>query len=175
MRLSCNLWGYDIGLAIRNMKQVDVEGYTNRCKDGFYIVTLDYDNLEPDWIINEIKRLQKDFNLGEFLLFKSNKGVHAVCNDKVTLKEFTEIAMNSSMDQFHFSVPLLYGKRIWTLRYSEKDGKRPKFFAKVDGESTRVRSNAHVQLLEFLFDMPFSHEGCDGFHIDDVIMARYKI
>lgn len=175
MRLSFTIFGWDFGLAVRNVRKFNVEGYTNRCSDGYYIVTLDYDNLEPSWIIPELKRLQEDWKLGDFLLMKSNKGYHAVCLDKVTLKEFTSIAMSSSMDQYHFSVPLLYGKRIWTLRYSEKGGKKPYLHTVVDNRSPRKKSKAHVELLNFLHGIEIFYNNMDDSKKEDLIIARYRI
>ena len=81
MILRFNLLGKRIGFSfdIRNTKKEWVTGYTNRCKDGMYCICLDYDNVELEWIYPELERLQQDFNLGTFYIFRSSdSSYHAV-------------------------------------------------------------------------------------------------
>jgi len=177
MKLNFTAFGYYFGIAINWKKlQNDVIGYTNRCMDGKYIITLDYDGLELEWIEQEIKAIQETFGLGNFYIFKSNKGYHAVCLDKVTLNYYLKIASNTSVDEDYINVPLRYGKKLWTLRITPKNKKEINFVEelKSNHEGSRLKSYAHKTLLENYFGLKIQ----EGFRFDNetnLIMAKYKI
>jgi len=130
-------------------KQKDeIYGYDNKVYGLGYIVTIDYDRLELDWVIAEALELQELYGLSHFYIFETNKGYHAVCFDKVPLTTFVSILKNSSCDPNYLDIPLKFGKLNWVLRFSEKDGKRPKFVKVV--LSTRCnykKSKAHIDTL----------------------------
>ena len=149
-------------------------GYTNRCKDGSYIATLDYDNLRLDWIKPELKRLQKDFNLGSFYIFQSSKSsYHCVCIDKLSFHEFIHILRNSTVDPNYVLVPLKFGKKLWTLRTTPKKNKI-KYIGYITGESTRMKSLAHGLFLEKIFNIHVTEK--DQIRTDwdnELVLARY--
>lgn len=151
-------------------------GYTNRCIDGKYIVFLDYDDMEWDWVADELKRLQDDFELSDFWIFKSSGiSYHAVCFDKVTLKEYILILKNSSCDINYQGVPLKYGQKIWTLRLTAKE-ENIKFLGSVSSaHSLREQSTAHAMICSLLFDSPFEKKLVNPDKKKEICLARYEI
>lgn len=175
MKINFSAFGYYCGIAINWKKlQNDVYGYTNRCIDGKYIITLDYDGLELEWIIQELKALQEMFELGIFYIFQSNKGYHAVCFDKVNLNEYLKIVHNTSVDSDYINVPLRYGQKLWTLRITPKNEKEIKY---VDCLFSKYHKNekslAHKNLLRHYFNNIFSDVGFDN--NTKLIMSKYRI
>jgi len=175
MILRFNCLGKRIGFSfdIRNQKKEWVSGYTNRCKDGFYVVCLDYDNLELEWVEGEVKRLQDDFDLGTFYIFRSSEdSYHAVCLDKVLFSDLISIMECSTVDPDYLRVPLKYGRKIWTLRLTPKKNDI-EFVKAIRKESIRQQSLAHGLLLEKVFGVDVPEALDDG--IEDICFARYQI
>lgn len=158
------IFGYDIhiGLLIRKARIEQVYGYTNRTIDGHYILTVDYDGQQMDWIVTELEIIQKRHNLGDIHLFRSGKkGIHAVCTDKLTLREFRKILNETSGDYQYKKVPFKYGKKVWTLRLSEKKGYKPTYSLTLSGKSKRVQSSAHNTLLAKIFKLDIREQHGD--------------
>ena len=157
-------------------KEEVVQGYCNRCYDGKYIIFLDYDNLELSWIKPEIKRLQEDFKLSDFYLFRSSeKGVHAVCMDKVSLPKLVRILKNTSIDEKYIQVPLNFGKKIWTLRLSDKGGRSVEYLGSIMSDNYhKEKSLAHIKVLGKIFKgIEFDITNNDG--EERLIFSTYKI
>ena len=177
MKLSFKFLGkqYALQFLSRTIKNDMVAGYTNRCKDGFYITTLDYDNLELGWVVNELRRLQYQFFMGDFYVFKSGENnFHAVCFDKITLSQFVDILKNSSVDPDYMNVPLKFGKKIWTLRVTDKNSIPVEFMTMIISNHTCIReSTAHASFVEKIFKIKVFLKHGDG--EKKLIMARYPI
>ncbi len=173
------IFGINIGFSIMKERKEEVFGYTNRCDDGKFIVFLDYDDMPYEWVIKEIKSIQKDFNLGDFYMFKSSESsFHAVCFTKVQLGTLRTILMNSSCDENYHRVPYSIGKRLLTLRLTEKEGKKPKFNGMLLRDSPRLESYEHKKLIHKLFrcmtdDAIISNS--DFEHPTKIIIANYKV
>jgi len=163
---------------MRDRKEL-VQGYTNRCRDGKYIVTLDYDNYNFEWIIDELKCLQADYMLGTFYMFESSPDCyHAVCLTKVSLNELVTIMRSTSIDTRYIDVPLRWGKKLWTLRLIGK--RHPITFKRsivnpVPYMFHREESQAHSSLLEEWFRIPIRLKKPDKFKIKDIVMSRYRV
>lgn len=180
MKIEFQSFGWQFAFVSRNLRTVPIEGYTNRCKDGSYVIFLDYDDIESfSMIEEEILFLQEEFGLSDFFIFKSNKGFHAICFDKVNLSKLVDIMSASSIDPLYLKVPLKNGGRIWCLRYSKKKGFNPRFYKSLDSHSSlstrRIRSRAHIALINFLFVLNIPFCKCDDSDINDIMMARYSI
>lgn len=133
-------------------QEQQIFGWTNKVMGIGYIVTLDYDNIELFWIEEELKELQELFHLSNFYIFKTNKGYHAICFDKVPLMYYVNIIKNSSIDPNYAQVPLKYGKRLWTLRYSKKDGISPEYIKTIQSEKCKwEKSKAHIDYIEYRY------------------------
>ena len=133
-----------------------VFAYSNRCIDGKYVVFLDYDDITPAYVYENIKSLQVTFNLSDFYVFSSSinrKGCHAVCLDKVNLKTLIRIMKHGNVDEFYIDIPKFF-KKHWLLRLSEKKAEQIKFLGQIfSNTSSYERSNAHRILLNNLFDI----------------------
>ena len=162
----------------------NVVGYTNRCQDGSYVIFLDYDNIEYEWLINEINYLQEMYRLGDFYIFSSSENCfHVVCLDKVPLEYYLKILRSSSVDPNYINVPLYSGRKIWTLRVTDKTsdkriGKNKKgiidFKAVVVGSSIFKQSKAHTVFVENHFE-GFINMGNNLDELEELILARYPI
>lgn len=153
----------------------EVYGWTNRTMDGKYLIVLDYDKMELEWIEPEIRELQRLYYLSDFLIFTSNKGYHAICFDKLPLQLYTQILRDSSVDPAYASVPLMYGKRNWTLRWSEKKGKRPHYTKTIASKNSLYdKSKAHIIFIEKMYKMEVQNKN----NIDSnskLILSKYWI
>jgi len=164
----------NIYLGIRPLKETIIYGYTNRCIDGKYIITLDYDCPFDDFYMSELTTLQKKYKLSDFYIFATNKGFHAVCIDKVTLKTFIQIITDSSCDHNYREVPFRHGKKLWTLRFSEKNKTKPVFAVLINSKNKIYKQSlAHTLLLNKIFNMNIKPKRHDG--LKKLITARYKI
>jgi len=157
MLFRLNLFNHEIAVhaATRPMRKTLVQAYTNRCHDGRYVLCLDYDRQPCEWIMQELKRLQQDFALGDFWIFESSKeSYHAVCLDKLFYREMLEIMRCTTIDEKYITVPVRFGKRIWSLRYSDKNGSSIRFVGRLRSTTTRQQSLAHALFLEKIFQIP---------------------
>lgn len=69
------------------------------CKDGKHCIFLDYDNFRYEWMVSELKHLQKKYKLSHFYVFKSSEfNHHAVCFDKVNARIYNDIVQDSNCD-----------------------------------------------------------------------------
>lgn len=127
-----------------------VHGYSSRTQKGKYVLFHDYDNLTWTDVKNELKFLQKRFNLSDYFVFELDRenSFHAVCLDALTLNEAYEIQRATSCDlAFIHSIKNLKTKE-WVLRISEK-GKRsfPEWLTTIKCKGNRVKSSAHADFL----------------------------
>ena len=177
MRLNFGLFGYEFALNAdcREKRIKYVAGYTNRCKDGKYCIFLDYDNSELSWIEAELNHLQHAFLLSDFYLFKSSENsYHAVCFDKVTMEDYVKILKNSSVDINYINVPLHFGKKVWSLRLTDKDDVPLQFIEVIKGVlAIKPQSSPHVKLINTLFKLSIKLENPDD--LKDLILCRYRI
>lgn len=161
-------------------QEVEVFGFTNRCMDGLYVIFIDYDGLDEDWIIGELRRLQDEFGLSTFYLSQSSRlNHHAICLDKVPLNYFLDILKNSSVDYNYMRVPLNYGRKTWTLRTSEKRGESIKFKGILPSSNKEFKKSlAHAMKLSEMFNIPLSFFVEDKKEFDEeneLIISKYKV
>lgn len=154
MYMNTNIFNMTIGLSIIRKRKEKIYGYTNRCDDGKFIIFLDYDDLPIEWIEQEVKHLQETYDLGDFYIFKSsNNGIHAVCFTKVTLTELQIILLNSSVCTEYVKIPFQIGKRLLTLRLTEKNKQKPIFYERISTTKIKgLESFEHKQLIQKLFN-----------------------
>ena len=85
-----------------------------------------------------------------------------------------QILRNSSVDPNYVNVPLKMGKRIWTLRLTDKKGKDIRLNMIMPNASVREQSSAHIQLIRNLFkDIIISSDRGDD--ETGLILAHYNI
>jgi hypothetical protein len=177
--LSFNLFSWRVGamFSVKRVGVVDVDALTNRCVDGRYVVFLDYDDRVLDWVVDELRYLQLEQNLGTFYLFRSSKdSFHAVCFDKLTFIDYLTVLNRSSCDPNYRKVPFLFGKRLWTLRFSPKKNVVPQLVKVLFNPSTRTQSTPHKKFFSRLhgFEPEVTEEDNIGGD-ESLIYASYKI
>ena len=159
MEIRLNLFNKRVLFKIdwRDVRKENTIGYTNRCKDGRYIIMMDYDRTEYQWVKDEIKYLQRQFKLGSFHLFESSEGsYHAVCFDKLTMVMYRNILLSSSVDENYAYIPYRYGRKLWTLRLTDKKGTSVKYKEQIISEWDYIKrfvSSAHIKVIGNLFDI----------------------
>jgi hypothetical protein len=158
-------------------------GVGNRCKDGSYILFLDYDDTPIDWVTEEIRLIQKRYMMivGTAYLFKTRKGIHAVFLEKNDLEDVIEIMKITSADKQHREIPLYHGRRIWVLRGSPKRDETLEYLGCItksdDGATLGNRSLAHKNYLKTMFSIP-ERDFARGNPFDDddtVTLAFYHV
>lgn len=176
MQLKIRLSSYTLIFQIvaRRTRKELIHGYTNRCIDGKYIVFLDYDRIDFDWIKEELKHLQTMFSLGDFYIFQSSEeSYHAVCLDKIELNKYVQVLKNSSVDVNYVNVPLYFGRKIWTLRLTDKDKLSVRFVGKFKSIGKKMQSSAHADVLNKLFNLKIKLNYPDN--KKKLVLAQYPI
>jgi hypothetical protein len=145
--------------------------------DGKYVLYLDYDKLNLDDVELELAFLQKQYNIGDILLFESSKGnYHAISFDKFSAKEFIEILENSSVDFAFKNFPRFYGFRNWVLRFAPK-GTIPKpIYLKTlkYARNNRMKSLGHYNLIRTLYPEINLSKLYHSDNINEVKIISYK-
>ena len=136
-------------------------GYTNQCINGSYVLFLDFDNVFPSYVYDNIKKVQKKFKLSDFYVFQSSaNGYHAVCFDKVGYELLVKIMWYADVDEYFIVVPEEH-KKHWILRLSRKDGIPVIFTSKQPSPHKNYeKSNAHRILLNNLFSLDIAKDEC---------------
>lgn len=164
MNLSFKLFGRHFKLLFRTHKELDVyvAGITNKCRDGRYVIFLDYDQVPEEWVVEEVQFLMTEHLLGDFHIFKTTNGYHAICTDKVSLHDLVAVMRDSSTDEAYKYVPLRRARRVWTLRTTAKDGKKPEFLYTLGGLYLNQQSKPHNDILRKLYNIEIPTGNEDG-------------
>ena len=164
---------YSLLLKMQVYRKLDVrtEGFSARIPNtSFFIIPLDYDNIEDNRLDEELKYLQDQFEIGNFYVFKtSDYGRHAVCIDALRFRDVKEIVDFSSCDLMFKKAPEINEYRTWVLRYGKK-GKRepPQHMRSItslhEGENLQSRCHAKYLLnfgVEIELKKPFGGESLE--------------
>lgn len=178
MKINFRILNREFGIQIlsRKIMKDQIEGYTSKCLDGKHIICIDYDQIELPWLISELTTLQEAFCLGNFYIFESSKdNYHAVCTDKLTTKDYVTIMANTSVCSNYLFIPFRYGKKLWTLRFSEKRGSCPSYILTLNSEheGEKQKSLAHTRLLNKILPFQIPETNCDI--STKIIKAKYLI
>ncbi|MEM5784735.1 MAG: hypothetical protein QXF15_03300 [Candidatus Aenigmatarchaeota archaeon] len=112
-----------------NAKIVTV-GIMNKTENNYYVLFLDYDNVEKYVVENDIDFLQKNYNLGSCVLLKSSNSIykpdgkevgnyHVFFFTECKLEEIKEMLKNTCCDD-KFKSGYIYEHRAWVLRIYKK-------------------------------------------------------
>ena len=134
-----------------------VHGYSSRTEKGRYVLFHDYDSLDLEGVLQDLRFLQEKFKLSDYYVFKTDRedSFHAVCLDTFNLNEAYEIQTHSSCDMaFIKSISRLKTKE-WILRIGEKGNRSPPEFLKVlrSKHDNKIKSSAHAKFLKKFFGM----------------------
>jgi len=131
-------------------------GYSSRViPTSLHVIFLDYDNITDERLIEELKFLQDEFEIGNFYVLATHEyGRHAICIDALTLKEVKEIVDFSNCDLAFKKAPMINEFRTWILRCEKKgDRSPPKYLYTVESpyEGRNPQSIGHKRFLEIMF------------------------
>ena len=81
-----------------NTPKTWVLGYSSRTQQGKYVLFHDYDKLNFTDVKNELKFLQKIYNLSDYYIFELDRknSFHAVCLDAFSLRQAYDIQKATS-------------------------------------------------------------------------------
>lgn len=171
IKWSVNMFKQHVGFSFRIAQKRDImhEGVGNRCADGTYVPFLDYDNTPIEWIYDEVKLVQDIFGLGNGYIFRTKHGHHVVFLDKMILGEVVQVLECTTVDTNYKKIPMMYGRRAWVLRHTNKSKEEIKYIGLVISEDCedRERSNAHKLWLKRRYNVPDIHFDLGGW--DDSI------
>lgn len=116
-----------------------------------FAIFLDYDNIDDDRLRDELVYLQELFEIGDFHVFVTNKyGRHAVCIDRLRLKEALDVVYESTCDAA-FKRGIHHNEfRTWLLRVLEKgDRPKPKYGYSIESpyNGKNIQSQSHGEFL----------------------------
>jgi len=166
-------------LRLGQKKEVLHYGIGNRTADGQYLLFIDYDTTPLEWVEEEIKYMQTKDCLGDVFLFKTKRGIHAICLQKMPLDEVIDLLSMTSCDKNYLNVPLFYGRRVWVLRQSNKQDEEVSYIKMLPADvNFGVRSKAHYNYLRTICDVPkkdLDHADTPFDKHEDLLFAYYHI
>lgn len=117
----------------------------------YHIVCLDYDNVSDTRLDEELRWLQQEFKLGDFIVLESSKfGRHAFCLDILKFKDVLEIIRTSNCDAMFKRAPRNNENISWVLRFDKKGStKPPKYLRTIKSqyEGKKLQSRSHAKYL----------------------------
>ncbi len=122
-------------------------GYTNIASKGFYLPFFDYDNIDINDILKELKRIQNKFMLSNIYIYESKNGFNALSLDKLPFNVLKELYKNCEYLCEDY-VRLGLDRSFLTLRLG---GDKKLFTVLVTRNRYYIKSLAHaLVLIEFL-------------------------
>lgn len=137
-----------------NKRTAWTRGSTNKTQDGYFVSYFDYDLMKESYVVEQLKVLQEQFDLGDLLLFKSSEqSFQAVGFAKLTLHEFQEVLMRSSCDFAYINFPkyLPFAKDYVLRQFKKGKTPRPKYLYTLEKETNKNQSYAHWKYFNLLY------------------------
>lgn len=145
---------YSVLLKFQVMKKLNVRtsGVSSRIPDtALHVTFLDYDNIVDERLVEELRDLQAEFEIGNFYVLETrDNGRHCVCVDALRFKDVKEIIDFSSCDLMFNKAPRINEYRCWVLRYAKKGNRdAPKYLYTVESqhEGKNLQSRGHAKYL----------------------------
>ena len=150
-------WWFGFSIWINHKKTVETIGIQDICQDALRILFMEYDcKLMYNYLIHELKRIQKKFKLSNIYIFESSKdSYHCYCCCKFTSYQLNQILKETSCDDsFIENWRFDYISKV--LRITEKGNKpKPKYLGVLKSKyNQREKSFAHLQFLKFHYNIP---------------------
>lgn len=144
-----------------------VGGLTSYCSDGKQVIFADFDNCYKFIVLEDFKRIQKEYNLPPAYLFttkeeKDDNGelygnYHFICLSKMYSSKIYEILSKTHCDINYVSMILRNRYKSFVLRISNKDKRdRPKF-VEIIGDKNNLNceiSRSHLNFLNRIYNIP---------------------
>jgi hypothetical protein len=148
-----SLFGKIISLKISpDLSTAKTIGIRNNAQ-GQYIIFLDYDNIILASLFDEIKYLQKKYELSNFYILKSSQkenSYHCICLDKINYQTLRNIINETSCDEQYKTMPISL-EHSWVLRILPKNKSlMPKLIKIIKSPyNKRNKSLAHYLFLKY--------------------------
>lgn len=117
-----------------------------------FVIFLDFDNVTDERLIDELLYLQELHQVGDFIvLCSSSFGRHAICVDRLSLREALDVVYASTCDQTFARGVRINEFRTWILRGLGKGSRnKPKYLYSVESpyNGQRLQSQAHALFLK---------------------------
>lgn len=124
-------------------------GMQSSTQDGNHVLFLDFDKTTKNKVSTTCRRLQHDWGLGNFYIFRSSRrNYHAVCLDKMTFGKCADIQISLGMWKYLYFAAL---RKKWIIRLSPKEDKQTEFIKCLQNGSHKKTSRAHYKMLNFFF------------------------
>jgi hypothetical protein len=141
-----------------------------------FTIFQDYDNVEDERLKEELTYQQEVYRLGDFYIFATNKfGRHAICIDRLPLKQALEVVYNSTCDSVFQRGIRINEYRTWILRALEKGNRpKPRYLYSIESpyNGERLQSQAHAKFLMTYCGAPIRLVNPDG--NDELEVQGYK-
>jgi hypothetical protein len=156
----------DYSVVINGVKTPDMEtgGWSNRCEDFKFVLFLDFDNTLWWQVKTQLEFLIERFNLSPFYVFETESKID--CNGeeygsyncmtltKNNFYKIFEMQSETTCDQAHRNLPMVYRFRCSILRNKPKGNKPAPKFKCIVGDIKKVYnqdiSSAHLDFLYLL-------------------------
>lgn len=149
------LWNSWLVLSYRLLRAEgeSIAGITNRTEDGYFVVMLDYDGMEEEWVRRDLCSLQEIFRLSDFHLFRTSRhGYHAVCFDKMNFCELQDLMQNACIDIRHIHVPMRHGLKLVSLRLTRKRKAAIRYIGRLPSQHhVMQKSRGHMEFYSKAF------------------------
>lgn len=154
-------------------------GHLNRTQDNYFLPYFDWDRYAYEFLKNEIKILQFEFQLSDTYLFHANDhpdGWNAMTLDKLVFWDCYRTINRSSCDRNYKQGCFYTPSRSWTMRVIEKGERdRLEYYGAIPSNSqVHQKSRAHAELIEALGAKVNWNGKFDNYHIGDVITEAYN-
>lgn len=160
--MKINFLGFQLYVKFKRTHAPNSLGVLSLTHDKKHVVLLDfdtfhfYDNLQV--LINNLKEFQEDYDLGDFDIYETSGGYHAVCFTKVSYGDYLQIMNEINGLDYGFKIQaVLRPEQATTLRfYSLNENKYSKYITTVKSNYgyEREESEAHKQIFNHLKGLP---------------------
>ena len=149
-------------------------GVYDICKNGKHVLFLDYDKFRFEWLVNEIKYLQKKYKLSDFYIFKSSSySFHAVCFDMLSNYLHTRVLMETNIDDsFLNAMRFDYGSRVLRI-FPKGRTDKPQFLKIIKSRFNKhPKSLDHIKLFENNYNIKVENKR-GGISLDEIYLINY--
>jgi hypothetical protein len=185
---SPNHLNYNVVLNGVKIPDMETGGWSNRCKDFKFVLFLDFDNTLWWQVKTQLEFLMERFNLSPFYVFETESkidcngeeygGYNCLSLTKNNFHKIFEMQQETTCDQAHKNLPMLYRFRSHILRNKPKGKKGSPKFKCIVGDINKIYnqdiSSAHLDFLSKLDSgIPqIKYSNPDGY--DELWLSEYK-
>ena len=132
MKMNLKIGNNIIQFAAFKKPSLAIKGYTSRCEDGKHVLFLDYDMVNFDIVLADIKVISSSITHAIIFTTKEIKegedrygNYHVICIDKFFFSEVLEIMAKTHADSYHRNLAKRTRYRAWVLRFTGKGSRSP--------------------------------------------------